>query len=98
MRKAFLGAIATVAAIGGSVRAAVIDTYTRADASPVTDSVGATETGGYDYVERGNTPAAIPSTGIAEIVGGELKIVGKGPGANQPGGVFLSGYDSADLT
>jgi hypothetical protein len=100
MRKgsALLSVVVTVAAASGA-RAAVIDTYTRADVAPVTDSIGQTEAGGYDYVERGNNPTATIANGTAEIVGGELKIYGRlGAGTSDTGGVYLTGYDSADVT
>jgi hypothetical protein len=85
--------------VAAPASATVIDTYTRSDTSPVTDSVGQTEAGGYDYVERGNSPTATTALGTAEIVNNELRIYGRqGALTNDTGGVYLSGYDSADLT
>jgi hypothetical protein len=92
-------AIATAAMTAGGVRAAVVDTFARPDGSPVTDSIGQTEVGGFHYVERGNSPTATVANGTAEIAGGELQIYGRlGTLNSDTGGVFLPGYISPDVT
>lgn len=95
---ALLGIAATIAT-AGFAPAAVVDTYSRTDGTPVTDSVGQTEVGGLDYIERGNSPSATTVNGTAEISGQELLIYGRqGPGVNDTGGVFLPDYNSPDLS
>jgi hypothetical protein len=97
--RAAFAATAWAGLIAGSAQAAVIDTYTRADGSPVTDSVGGTEAGGFDYVERGNTPSQAIASGTAQIVNNELALYGaSGPANSNFGGVYLAGYESPDLT
>jgi hypothetical protein len=92
-------AIATVTMTAGRVRATVVDTFTRADGSPATASVGQTEVGGFNYVERGNSPTATVANGTAAITDGELQVYGRlGTLNSDTGGVFLSGYNSPDVS
>jgi hypothetical protein len=96
---ALLAAATLAAAATGTARAGVVDTFTRSDGSPVTDSVGQTEVGGFDYVERGNSPTATVANGTAEIAGGELQVYGRlGTMNNDTGGVYLPGYNAPDVT
>jgi hypothetical protein len=82
----------------GVAHGVVADTFTRTDGSPATDSIGQTEVGGFDYVERGNSPTATVANGTAQITDGELQVYGRlGSLNSDTGGVFLSGYDSPDL-
>jgi len=84
-----------------SADAGLIDTFTRTDGAPVTDSLGTSEVGGFAYVERGNNASGSTVDGTAEISNNQLLITG----ANQTtsaaylnvGGAYLSGYDSADV-
>ena len=85
-----------------SLRAAIIDSFTRSEVSPVTDSLGATEAGGFDYVERGNTAAQSIPTGTAEISNNQLLITGSNQtttpvATSNSGGAYLSGSDIPDV-
>ncbi|BBO32828.1 dockerin type I domain-containing protein [Lacipirellula parvula] len=76
------------------------DSFTRADGSTATNSLGLPETGGYSYVERGNTAAQLIPTGTIQIAGNELRITGSRVGstpADTTGGVYLSGVDASDV-
>ena len=61
------------------------DTFTRADGAPATDSLGASEIGGYDWSERGTAPASVSD--MAAIVNGELSV--HGGGGSNPGQAVL---------
>jgi hypothetical protein len=83
-----------------SASAGLIDTFTRSDVSPVTDSLGTTEAGGFVYVERGNNASGSTVDGTAEISNNKLLITGAQQTTSAAylnvGGTYLSGYNSAD--
>ncbi len=79
-----LGATAT------SAPAEIVDDFTRPDS----DTLGQSKAGSITYVESNNTGGA---GNTAKIAGERLLITGD-PAAKQTGRVFLSGYESADLT
>lgn len=94
-------AIATALWIAAAqdANAALIDTFTRTDLSPLTDSLSSTESGGFDYVERGNTASQSIPVGTAEVTGGsQLLITGSNQtiapvSSSNTGGAYLSGSD-----
>jgi hypothetical protein len=85
-----------------TARAGIIDSFSRSDVSPVNDSLGATEVGSLDYVERGNTAGQAVPIGTAEIINNQLLITGSNqtttPNASaNSGGAYLSGSDIPEL-
>lgn len=99
----FIGSLMlTCTAFAGITQAAIIDTFTRTDNSPVTDSLGGTEVSGYDYIERGNTAAQLIPVGTAEISNNQLLITGSNQTAtpvatSNTGGAYLATSNIPDL-
>ncbi|BBO32829.1 PEP-CTERM sorting domain-containing protein [Lacipirellula parvula] len=60
-----------------TTQAAIIDTFTRADGTPVTNSVGVTEVGGIAYVERNNSASGSTVDGTAAVSNNKLLITGQ---------------------
>lgn len=86
----------------GTAQAGLIDTFTRTDGGTITDSVGGSEASGYDYIERGNTPGQAIPIGTAEITDNKLLVTGSlqtitPVAASNTGGVYIDGYDHADV-
>lgn len=97
--------------VGSSAKAALVDTYTRADGPVTADSIGTTESGGYIYAERGDSPLTTtqnPTLGTAELTGTQLRVTGYAPNSSRttgstaitsnPGGVYLTNFSSANVT
>jgi len=100
--KRFTCAVLLCLAIAGASQGAMIDTFTRTDASPVTDSLGATEVDGYDYVERGNTAAQSIPIGTAQISNNQLLITGSNQtttpvSTSNTGGAYLAASNFPDV-
>lgn len=77
------------------------DTFSRPDSSPATNSLGITESGGFAYLERGNTALQSIPNGTAQISDGRLWLTGSGQGSplnSNAGGVYLPDVDQADVT
>jgi len=91
---AFVGAASLLHVASAS--AVVVDTFTRADGGTATNSIGTTEVGGLVYDERVAGGQNASDVNAASIVDGRLHI--HGVGTNGEGLVYLSGYDSADVT
>lgn len=90
-----------LAAIASSADAALIDSFTRTDVLPVTDSLGATEVDGYDYIERNNNASGSTVDGTAEISNNKLLITGATQTTTaaylNTGGAYLSGFNAPDV-
>jgi hypothetical protein len=76
------------------------DTFTRNDGSPIINSIGTSEAGGFVYRERGNTSSQAIPIGTAEIRNSKLLVTGSKQGTptnSAMGGVYLEGFDQADF-
>jgi hypothetical protein len=77
------------------------DSFARADGADPINSIGAGESGGFSYIERGNTASQAIPLGTAQISNNRLLVTGSQVGTptnSATGGVYLAGIDQADLS